>query len=36
LKYQEVPVTVIYKRFGQGFKGGLEILKDLFFGKFRN
>jgi glycosyltransferase involved in cell wall biosynthesis len=35
LKYQEVPVTIIYNRFGQGFKGGFEILLDLFFGKFR-
>jgi len=35
LRYQEVPVTVIYHRFGQSFAGGLEILKDLFFGKFR-
>jgi len=34
LKYREVPVTVIYKEFGQGIKGGLNILKELFFGKF--
>ena len=34
LKYREVPVSVIYKEFGQGIKGGLNILKELFFGKF--
>lgn len=29
LKYTEVPVTVIYKEFGQGLTGGLKIIKDL-------
>ncbi|MDP2586459.1 MAG: glycosyltransferase family 2 protein [Candidatus Komeilibacteria bacterium] len=33
LTYQEVPVTVIYHEFGQGFLSGLKILKDLIFGK---
>ncbi len=33
LSYQEVPVTVIYKEFGQGLSGGLKILKDLFIKK---
>ncbi|MCX6785503.1 MAG: glycosyltransferase family 2 protein [Candidatus Komeilibacteria bacterium] len=33
LRYQEVPVTVKYHEFGQGFSTGLKILKDLFFGK---
>ncbi len=34
LKYREVPVTVIYKEFGQGIKGGFNILKELLLGKF--
>ena len=29
-RIQEVPITVIYHEFGQGFFGGLKILKDLF------
>ena len=33
LKYVEVPVTVSYNEFGQGFIGGLQILKDLLFSK---
>jgi glycosyltransferase involved in cell wall biosynthesis len=33
LKIKEVPVTVIYHEFGQGFSGGLKILKDLLFSK---
>lgn len=33
LVYQEVPVTVIYHEFGQGFAGGLKILRDLLFKK---
>ena len=36
LKYKEVPVTILYKEFGQGFAGGLKILKDLFFSKINN
>ena len=34
LKYREVPITVIYKEFGQGIKGGFNILKELLLGKF--
>lgn len=34
LSYQEVPVTVIYHEFGQGFLAGLKIIRDLLFGKF--
>lgn len=33
LSYQEVPVTVIYREFGQGLSGGLKILRDLFIKK---
>ncbi|MFA5126568.1 MAG: glycosyltransferase family 2 protein [Patescibacteria group bacterium] len=33
LRYQEVPVTVIYREFGQGFFGGIKILLDLFIKK---
>jgi polyprenyl-phospho-N-acetylgalactosaminyl synthase len=32
-KYQEVPVTVLYRDFGQNFFGGLKILFDLLIGK---
>jgi glycosyltransferase involved in cell wall biosynthesis len=31
-KIQEVPVTVIYRDFGQKFLGGIKILKELFLG----
>jgi len=34
LKYKEVPITVIYKDFGQKFSGGLKILKEIFIGSF--
>ncbi|HRY36387.1 MAG TPA: glycosyltransferase family 2 protein [Candidatus Magasanikbacteria bacterium] len=34
LKFSEIPVTVGYERYGQGWKGGLEILKDLLFNFF--
>lgn len=34
LNYSEFPVKVIYHEYGQGFSGGLKIIKDLFFGKF--
>lgn len=30
LRYQEVPVTVLYREFGQGFGGGVRILIDWF------
>ncbi len=33
LRYQEVPVTIIYREFGQGFAGGLQILIDWFIKK---
>lgn len=33
LRIKEVPMTVIYRDFGQGFTGGLKILKDLIFSK---
>ncbi|MFH1457102.1 MAG: glycosyltransferase family 2 protein, partial [Patescibacteria group bacterium] len=33
LKYREVPVSVIYKNFGQGVGGGFRILKELIIGK---
>ena len=33
LKYLEVPVTVVYDEFGQGFLAGLKILIDLLVGK---
>jgi glycosyltransferase involved in cell wall biosynthesis len=33
LKIKEVPITVIYKRYGQKFFGGFKIIKDLFFKK---
>ena len=33
LKYQEIPVTITYHDFGQGFMAGLRILRDLLFGK---
>lgn len=34
LKYQEVPITVIYNEFGQGIDGGFKILKELFINNF--
>jgi len=33
LKVKEVPITVIYHEFGQGFSHGLKILKDILFSK---
>lgn len=33
LKWQEVAVEIIYKEYGQGFMGGVRILKDLFLRK---
>ena len=33
LRYTEVPVTIKYHEFGQGFLNGLKILRDLLFGK---
>ena len=34
LRVKEVPMTVIYHEFGQGFGGGLKIVKDLLMSKF--
>ncbi len=34
LRWAEVPVTIIYNRYGQGLGGGLKIFKELFFDKF--
>jgi len=34
LKYTEFPVKVIYHEYGQGVRGGLAILKDLFMQRF--
>jgi glycosyltransferase involved in cell wall biosynthesis len=36
LALTEVPITVIYKDFGQRFSGGFKILRDLFFAKMNN
>ena len=33
LRIKEIPMTVIYHRFGNNFSGGLKILKDLIFKK---
>lgn len=33
LKYKEIPVTVIYREFGQGIGGGVKILKELLLAK---
>ena len=32
----EVPITVIYRHFGQSFSGGSKIIRDLFLAKFIN
>ena len=34
LKYIEFPVRVVYRKYGQGFREGMSILKDLLLGKF--
>lgn len=36
LRVKEVPITVIYKNFGQRFSGGIAIIKDLIFSKLTN
>lgn len=36
LRLKEVPVTVIYHRYGQRFWGGVKILKDLFLARLIN
>lgn len=33
LRYKEVPVTITYHVYGQGFMDGLKILRDLLFGR---
>lgn len=34
LSYIEVPVSVTYHEYGQGIRGGITVVKDLFFGVF--
>ena len=34
LRVQEIPITIIYRDFGQRFSGGLMILKEFFLGIF--
>lgn len=34
LRYIECPVKVVYREYGQGIDGGLQILKDFILGKF--
>ncbi len=34
LRYKEVPVRIIYKKYGQGYLAGFKILKELFFDRF--
>jgi polyprenyl-phospho-N-acetylgalactosaminyl synthase len=34
LKYVEFPVQVVYHEYGQGLSNGLQVVKDLIFGKF--
>lgn len=34
LRYIEFPVTVVYREYGQGIRGGIKIIKDLFIGRF--
>lgn len=36
LSIKEVPITVLYKEFGQRFSGGFKILRDLFLAKLNN
>lgn len=36
LKFEEVPITVVYRHFGQRLSGGLKILKDLFIARLIN
>ncbi|HOZ56402.1 MAG: Undecaprenyl-phosphate mannosyltransferase [Parcubacteria group bacterium ADurb.Bin316] len=33
LKFKEVPITVIYTKFGRNFRGGINIIRDLILGK---
>lgn len=34
LSYIEFPVKVVYREYGQGFRGGVKVLQDLFMGRF--
>lgn len=34
LRYTEIPIHVYYHEYGQGFRGGIRIVKDLFLGIF--
>lgn len=36
LAVAEVPITVVYRHFGQNFLGGFKIIRDLFLAKFIN
>lgn len=36
LKIKEVPITVVYRNFGQKLSGGFRILKDLFLARLMN
>ena len=36
LRFKEVPITVIYTKFGSNFSGGLNIIKDLIIAKLIN
>jgi polyprenyl-phospho-N-acetylgalactosaminyl synthase len=36
LSYREIPVTVVYSRYGQKFSGGIRIIKDVFLAKLLN
>lgn len=34
LEYKEIPITVLYKEFGQNLAGGVKLLKDILLNKF--
>ena len=36
LKYKEIPITVVYNKFGRNFNSGAKIIKDLLLAKFLN
>jgi polyprenyl-phospho-N-acetylgalactosaminyl synthase len=36
LSYKEIPITVVYNKFGRNFNSGVKIIKDLFLAKFIN
>jgi len=35
LRYKEVPVEIVYHRYGQGFRGGLRIVKNLLISRIK-